>query len=343
MTLLITVAGKGFALAASDTRICTKSGSKFLPIDENFNKHIVFRSGGLVGDITYTGVAQWKTGGHTIRLYDLISDSISEASRETLDFGPLVKKLATDLSRRLKGKSLAGPNGKPFVEIHICGRHDNVPIPFIAVLSAFRTTPPWNFEQELQWDLDVGDFKFFLLMADRPEIVIGGMDTVVRLEERQWIANAITGGADAFNTSRMCSRIIQAASSRHQLVGARSVAVVLPEVGMLDTNLFDGLDDDLTAFLPRIAFASGSYLGPSEFKVDLNLVADGHLPQHSIFFKSVIERRWKKSIRRRMFRHRGGKKIPSVMGLLGLAIFGKIRDDYTDFGLGDEDAEEQQP
>jgi len=52
MTLLITVAGKGFALATSDTRICTKSGSGFLPVDENFNKHIVFRSGCLIADIT---------------------------------------------------------------------------------------------------------------------------------------------------------------------------------------------------------------------------------------------------------------------------------------------------
>ncbi|MDB5986002.1 MAG: hypothetical protein JWR16_1055 [Nevskia sp.] len=60
MTLLITAAGMGFVLSTSDTRITVQSGTTFKPVDENFNKHIVFHSDGLIADVSYTGLARWN-------------------------------------------------------------------------------------------------------------------------------------------------------------------------------------------------------------------------------------------------------------------------------------------
>jgi hypothetical protein len=89
----------------------------------------------------------------------------------------------------------------------------------------------------------------------------------------------------------------------------------------------------INAFVPRLVFAGGGMLGPSVFPVDMQIMTDGHLPRQSLFFKSIVASTSKKSDRRRIFRKRSGKAIPGIMGVIMLALYGKIPDGYEDFGL----------
>jgi len=77
MTLLITVASPEYSLAVSDQRITAAYLRRTRTIDERFNKHIYFGTADYVGNVSYTGLAQWRIDGVRYRLYDLISDSIS--------------------------------------------------------------------------------------------------------------------------------------------------------------------------------------------------------------------------------------------------------------------------
>ena len=77
MTLLITVASPEYSLAVSDQRITAAYLRRTRTIDERFNKHIYFGTEDYVGNVSYTGLAQWRIDGVRYRLYDLISDSIA--------------------------------------------------------------------------------------------------------------------------------------------------------------------------------------------------------------------------------------------------------------------------
>lgn len=205
----------------------------------------------------------------------------------------------------------------------------------MAVISTFRDTPPWRRTTELQWEYSFAPFRLYLCLADAPELVIGGMDTTVRQEQRAKILAAVDSGANAFNTSKLCSQAIEIAAKHHKTISARSVSVVFPDVGMLDTDLFERRQQGIVAFLPRFIFGNGTNWAPSEMPVDLQLITDGQHPPHGIFFKAIVDRSYKRADRRRIFRHRKGKLLPSVFGLLMLGLFGTIPDEYTDFGLSE--------
>ena len=107
----------------------------------------------------------------------------------------------------------------------------------------------------------------------------------------------------------------------------------MPQEGFLDTNLWDEVNNEIIAYLPRMVFPNGVTWGPSEFPVDLNLITEGYLPKQSIFFKSIIDSQCRRKIRRVIFKRNKGKAIPGIMGLLGLVHFGQVPDGYTDFEL----------
>jgi len=164
----------------------------------------------------------------------------------------------------------------------------------------------------------------------------GGMDHLITAEQRQKLIAAVNSGGDAYNMARLSSKYVEAVSRRSMSVGPKSVSLVMPREGFLDTNLWDKSASRIRAFLPRMVFPNGTMIGPSEFPVGLQLLTDGHLPLQSLFFKSVVTALYKKSERQRIFRHKGGKAIPGIMGLLMLGLFDKVPEGYTDFGLASQ-------
>jgi hypothetical protein len=166
-----------------------------------------------------------------------------------------------------------------------------------------------------------------------PDVVFGGMDQYLHPEEKQRILDATRNGADAFNMSNLADKLIKRVSQRTNSVGPKSVSIVLPQEGFIDTNLWEESPTGIQAYLPRFVFPGGTMFGPSVFPVDIQIITDGHLPKQSLFAKSLVARTYKKLIRRRIFRLRGGKAIPGIMGLLMIALFGRIPDGYEDFGL----------
>ena len=131
MTLLITIVTPAFSLLCSDMRISVQQGNRFVPVDENFNKHIVFHSNKLTADITYTGQARWTASGKTVTLYDVISDSLAKSAQSRLNFGPLAYKLVEDLAAALSQPSLFLKRGRVEFELHVVGRHETIPLPLI--------------------------------------------------------------------------------------------------------------------------------------------------------------------------------------------------------------------
>jgi hypothetical protein len=119
----VSVAGVGFALSCSDTRISVLVGNKYQSVDEKFNKHIVFHSAGLTANVSYTGFAQWSESGNTVKMYDVISESLEQSVKKSLTPGPLIANLARDVLARLEKAHLTARIAEIGVEFHIVGRH----------------------------------------------------------------------------------------------------------------------------------------------------------------------------------------------------------------------------
>ena len=334
MTLLITVAGHDYALSCSDMRISVQSGKHFTSVDETFNKHVVFHSGGLIADISYTGLARWSESGKTVKVYDIISKSLAKSSKSSLAFGPLALNLTSDLIAALERPRQMNQMANSIIEIHIVGYHKDIPWPLIGVISTFRLDPPWSSKTEYEWEYHFDSLHFYFKVSESPEVIFGGTDTAIRSTERERFRNAVIAGADAFNVARMASKQMEQASMRSTAIGPRSVSVVIPREGFLDTNLWDKQGTGLVGFMPRIILSNGTFLGPSEFPVSLSLLSDGHLPKNSLFFKSVVSAKYKRRLKRLIFHNKKGLAIPGLMGLLGLTLYGKVPNGYTDFGLG---------
>jgi hypothetical protein len=334
MTLLITALSPEYTLSASDTLITVKQLNRYIPVDEHFNKHIGFNSDGLTANISYTGSAQWSNNGKVIKLYDVISESLAESVQKNLAFAPLSLTLIKDL---LSASMPEQCNKESFgFELHIAGRHRQLPFPWVTVISTYRTVAPWTISGDLKWEYHFPGINVFMMAPESPCVVFGGMENYISNLEKQRFSVAMNGGMDAFNAANLASRLVALAAQRTDSIGHRSVAVLIPREGYLDTNLWDKSPCAIIGYIPRIVFQNGTVWGPSEFPVDLKLILSGRLPKQSLFFKSIIYNEYKRSLRRRIFRNKKGKLIPGLMGLIGLALFGKTADGYIDFSLGDE-------
>jgi hypothetical protein len=322
MTLLITVAGADYALACSDMRITAQNNERFISLDETFNKNVVFHSNGLTANISYTGVARWSVGARTVNLYDLISEAVGAGATKDLAFAPLMQLIIDRIRRELDAPALRAVRTSLNFELHIAGYHQRVPVPLIAVIFTYRRAAPWSVPAEIQYDWQFPDMSIYLKLAERPDVIFGGMDQHLTPTEKQKIFDATSRGGDAFNMARFAASLIQRVSQRTPSVGPKSVSIVLPVQGFLDTNLWERSPTGINAYLPRVVFPNGTMLGPSVFPVDMQLTTNGHLPKQSLFAKSIVASSYKKSLRRRIFRLRGGKAIPGIMGLLMIALFG---------------------
>jgi hypothetical protein len=107
---------------------------------------------------------------------------------------------------------------------------------------------------------------------------------------------------------------------------------------MVDTNLWDNTSGGVVGFSPRIIFPNGAMMGPSVFPVRMELVTRGHLPKESLFFKSIATDSFKRSDRRRIFRNRKGPKLPGLLGIVSLALFGKVPEGYESFGFEESES-----
>lgn len=334
MTLLVTVARSDYALSCSDMRITTESGNSYKVLDERFNKHILFHSGGLTGNVTYTGFARWNdSSGKIVKVYDVISNSIAQSAHSSLKFSSLCMNLCVDLLAVLERPRRLAKLDNAIIELHIVGYHSECPYPMMAVISTFRKINPWLSKNNFEWEYHFDGLHIYFKAADKPEVIIGGMDTCVRKEEKAKLHTALAKGADAFDISRMASRLVETVSTRTKAVGRRSVSVVIPQDGLVDTNLWDKTQNGIIGFVPRMIFPNGQSFGPSEFPVELSLLLDCHLPKNNLFFKTIISSEYKRRFKRIIFRYRKGKAVPSLMGIIMLALFGEVPDEYSDFGL----------
>ncbi|MGF6511300.1 hypothetical protein [Paraburkholderia sp. 32] len=340
MTLLVTAVGKGFALSATDTRISIATGENYRPVEEYFNKSIVFRCAGFTGNISFTGIAEWTEGTEKVRMYDAVSESLTESILAELKIGQLAKKLGDDILRRLLSRKSYRAKREAVFEFHINGWHRDVPYGFLVVVSTFREKSPWINPNEFEKETHVDGLHLYFKSVDDFEFVVGGWDIAFYQKERQHLCEILRKGAGSFEVSQYISKVIETASTRHKSIGSRSVAVLLPQVGMLDTNAWDAAGSMVVGYMPKMIFENGTAWDPSEFPVNFHILLTGRLPRHSLFVKSIIAKQFKRADKRRIFKIRKGKFAPGIFGLLQLALFGSLPDDYDDLGLSDEEPEE---
>lgn len=334
MTLLITVTTSAYSLISSDMRISVQQGASFIPVEESFNKHIIFHSGGFTGCISYAGIARWGPKTNYTNLYDVISTSVAASAKQQFRLSPLLVNLVNDIASAYKKPSPFTDKSNLPLELHVVARHQDVPWPFVAVLSTVRTVPPWPvIAEQTQWQYHFSGISVFLKASEEPSLVIGGMNNEVTPKEETSLMAAIQRGGDAFNISQMCAKLIKRVSQSNMSVGPKSVAILFPAQGYLDTNLWDIRNNEIMAFVPRIVYSNGLMSGPSEFPISLSLVTSARLPKQSLFFKSIVAKHRKKSIKRKIFRKKKGKMLPGVMGIIHYALFGEIEDGYTISGF----------
>ncbi|MGO4571025.1 hypothetical protein [Microvirga sp. 2TAF3] len=335
MTLLITVAGRDFALACSDLRITAEINKRIVIQDEHFNKHILFARDNLNANISFTGVARWRRGLQTINLYDVISESLARAPAG-IKLGPLCIHLIDDIEVAFQAPVFRGVD--KWLELHLLSRHSAIGVPMIMVISNYRKVAPWSqsgSEDALEWEgAHKGYNIYFKVFADDTDVIFGGSDQFVPDADRTRIKGIVSRGADAFDVSRLASAIIKAAARRTSVIGSQAVSMVFPESGYIDTNLWNRTANSIIGFVPRMVMPNGTMMGPSQFPVQLALITDGYLPRHSLFFRSIVQDAFPRRRDRRLIRrHSKGLAIPGLMGLLSLNLFGQVEDGYTDFGL----------
>jgi hypothetical protein len=147
-------------------RISVEQSGSYVPLDETFNKHIIFHTGGVTGNISYTGVARWTVGGRTTNLYDVISEAVAAAATKDLTFAPFTLALIDRIQIALSVPTLRTVRSRLHFELHVIGYHRLIPIPFIAVISTYRRAPPWQVEAEFQREYQFGEISLYLKAAD---------------------------------------------------------------------------------------------------------------------------------------------------------------------------------
>jgi len=336
MTLLITIAGPEYSLACSDQRITAANSNGTQVIDERFNKHVVFGSEDYSGSISYTGVARWRLRGRTYRLYDLISEAVATSIVARPRFAQLCLDILAHLIAKLPTAREIGT--EPLVELHIIARHKEVPVNTITVLSNFRTVAPWGTEGGNFYEYELGGFRLFLkALVPETDVVFGGMDNFMSAKEKAQLRHIASAGANAFQCAQLAAKIMGEVATRTPTVGSRCAAVVHPRDGYVDTNLWGMKDGEYVAFLPQMVMANGKIWGASHFPANLPLALASQIPEQSLFYKAVITANFKKRLRRLIFRRRKGPLIPSLLGFIGLILFGQVMPGYDDFGLRRDD------
>lgn len=333
MTLLVTVVGKDFALSATDTRISKTINNKIIPTEERFNKSIVFKCAGFTGCISFTGLAEWMEGVRKVRMYDAVADSLQESISVGLTIGQLSKKLGDDIRRRILTRKAYKPERDAIFEFHINGWQSGIPHGFLVVVSTFRSHSPWMNPNDFELEKHEDGIHLYMKSVDDFELVVGGQSQVFYRKDQQRLCDILRKGGGSFEVSQFIAKIIETASTRTKAVGSRSVAVLIPKVGVLDTNAWDSDGSQVIGYMPKILFENGSRWETTEFPVNLNVVTSGRLPKHSLFIKSILAKQLKRADRRKVFKTRQGKFVPGIFSIVQLCLFGNVPDGYDDFGL----------
>lgn len=336
MTLLITAVTPEYSLSNSDQRITVAHDDKIRTVDENFNKHIYFGTDEFVANVSYTGVAQWQHQGKTVRLYDIISNAIAEIVPSNPKFAPLSLHVITRLLEELHIPIFV--SNKADFELHFNCRHKSPAINSLFVISTFRKSPPWSYSSDTDYVWDYGSLSVFAkVLFEGTEVIFGGAESFVSSKNKHLIRSALNGGADAFDASRIMTKITREAADLSSVIGPSSSAIVIPAQGMVDVNLLKRNGSILTAFLPQMVFSNGSQIAATHLPIDIAVTTEGQLPKHSLFFKSVVAETYKRRDKRRVFRLRSGPIVPGPIGLIGLILFGSLPDEFDSFGLSDPD------
>ncbi|MFL0415714.1 hypothetical protein [Sphingomonas sp. 179-A 2A2 NHS] len=336
VTLLISIVRPEFLLACSDQRITAANSNGTQVLDERFNKHIVFGSEDYGGSISYTGLARWRLGGKIHRLYDIISEAVAASIVKRPTFGQLCLDILGHLMASIPTAQQIRTERR--VELHIVARHKAIPVNIMTVLSNFRTVTPWGTEGGNLYDYELGPFRVFLkTLVDETDVIFGGMENFVSAKEKAKLRHIVGAGANAFQCAQLAAKIMDTVARRTPTVGSRCAAVVHPYNDYVDTNLWGVKAGGFVAFMPRMVMINGTIWGPSHFPTNLPLAPGSQIPEQSLFYKALVTAHVKRRLRRLMFRRRKGPLIPSLMGFIGLILFGQVQPGYDDFGLGRED------
>lgn len=134
MTMLLSTCTENYVLSTTDMQVSRLSGECYSPINEKFNKHILYTSQSFSCDITYTGVAEWTQNGCTTRLYDIISYCAARCAKDNVTTAELLIALTVMVKQTLDRVSKLGI--PQVLELHMVGFHRECPWPFLGCISS---------------------------------------------------------------------------------------------------------------------------------------------------------------------------------------------------------------
>lgn len=304
---------------------------KTIIIDESHNKVVCFAIGNFNGAITYTGVAQWHHSGRTTRLHDVITDALSGPAQQAHSIGDIIFSVISAINASLNRARLQ--TSKYPYELHIVVRNRHLfSEPVVLVASTFREKAPWEEDPEFTRTWKTDGVSTFFTVATKPLVVFGGATDRIPPSRSNKIRAAITSGASAANAARMFDQLIAEVAKKTLTVGEDSVCLVIPQVGMLDTNYWRKSGTEFLAYIPAMVFPNGTVFQSSIFPVSLSLIGNSHLPRNELLLSSVLFS-GSRGFRRRLKRKRSGKPFGGLFGLLMIAFFGQAPDGYQDFGF----------
>lgn len=329
MTLLLTAVCDQFVLSMADRRSSIVRGNQFIPLDDRFNKHVMFslideRNIKFNGAATFTGLAQWKNkSGVTVTTDQIIADSLSVVAKRKMGHVFALLAVATALAeeRSFLERKVAGRF--PGFTVVIGGFLSVIREPFLALITDTGTVPDWD-EDSSQVELPAPPpFRIHFAIRCRPTAFLGGYTSVVPVGFGEQLESLISApGIRAYDAARFMVREIRKASRRTTSIGRRASAILMPADGLADTAIWQDDGEPNRAPIPRMVFLNGQQFNSSEMELDLDNVVIGELPRHGLLFEGMMDGH----LRRRLFRRVKGLRSPykatTTFGLVSYALYG---------------------
>ena len=324
MTILATMLNTEFALSVTDRRSVVQRGDKFKPIDEKFNKHIMFAFGNVKGAATYTGLAKWKRrSGEYVSTEQIIGNSLSIAAKSGSKLGSALYRIALSLTEELDGiRSIVQPDSQLFTVV-MAGFSNLFAEPWISIVTDQKEVPIWA-DGDRQIEIPAPEpFRIHFAVPSEPFTYLAGYTKALPRGTQKDLETLLSvPGVQAYNVANLAVSRIRGASLNSSAIGSRASAIVFPAHGWVDTGLWGNAKEPLAAAMPRIVYSDGRQWEPSEMKLEFQNCAISRLQKHSLLYQTFLVNRVSVRSKRRIKRIKSGDLVaPTIYQLLWLLLY----------------------
>lgn len=317
MTLLVTTARQDFVLSVADRRTTIQRGNRLEVVDEQFNKHVLFRLRDATGVLTFTGTAQWTArSGKLVTTDEVVAHALAESARAEHGLGEAAWGITDALARErvFLGQTLRGYT--PTFTIALAGYLDAIREPWIGLITDADFVPDWD--QDACQIKGVGVAPFHVHFAIRERCVfINGREGALPAGSLPAFERILEAdGSTAYELAKLIVKRVREAARKDSGVGSRVSAIVMPASGFVDTCLWQGVAEPISTAMPRMVFQDGRQWEPSEPELDFQDIAAGRLQRHGLLFHHLTALHYQRRVGRLLRRLPGSSRLPTIYELI---------------------------